>query len=94
MYIHFPSEILQTGSSELLNIVLDMLNRVFICLTAFLASSGLFSGNGRVDNMGVQAQYLLGLGDYSCCGCPTSFTTNSFSQVLGTLLGEDIVPCL
>ena len=42
----------------------DMLHRAFLCLTAFLASSGILSQNGALSNTGVQAQYLLGLGEF------------------------------
>ena len=41
----------------------DMLHRALVCLTAFLASTGLFSHHGVLSNTGVEAQYLLGLGE-------------------------------
>jgi hypothetical protein len=41
----------------------DMLHRVLLCLTAFLASCGILSQNGVLSKTGAQAQYLLGLGE-------------------------------
>ncbi|KAJ3491469.1 hypothetical protein NLI96_g720 [Meripilus lineatus] len=41
--------------------VLNMLHRAVLCLTAFLASAGVFSGSAQTGPY-VQGQYLLGLG--------------------------------
>jgi len=48
--------------SEVLSALYEMLAKAWLCLTAFLASSSMFSkdsGNGAIT---VRAQYLLGLG--------------------------------
>lgn len=44
----------------------DMFHRLCICLTAFLASAGIFTQQSVLASTGVQAQYLLGLGETSC----------------------------
>lgn len=42
--------------------VWDMLNRAVICLTAFLASTGLVSQHAALSATSANAEYLLGLG--------------------------------
>ena len=47
---------------DLLAAFATMMQRALLCLTAFLAtSSSFFGGNGAL--RGVEAQYLLGLGE-------------------------------
>ena len=48
---------------RLLGWLYTMLHRAVLCLTAFLASTGLIAQHGALSATGVGAQYLLGLGE-------------------------------
>ena len=62
MYILETPHTFQVAFRSLIDNICDMLRRALLCLTAFLASYGLFSFDESATHIGVQAQYLLGLG--------------------------------
>lgn len=54
--------VLLPGFGDIVFTLTAMLQRAFLCLTAFLAASTAIVGENRVLG-GVDAQYLLGLGE-------------------------------
>lgn len=62
MYILENPHNWQVACRNLLDLLADMFRRALLCFTAFLASTGMISRKGTLNNLGVQAQYLLGLG--------------------------------
>lgn len=61
MYILESPQNLQVAFGSLVDTFADMMRKALLYVTTFLASTGLLSLNGS-PAMGVQAQYLLGLG--------------------------------
>ena len=76
---------------RLLGWLYTMLHRAVLCLTAFLASAGIFTDGASSKALGVQgvsAQYLLGLGEYKWNVIVWLDDADVALQVLATLRGE------
>ena len=62
MYILETPYNVEVACRNLFDLLADMFRRLLLCFTAFLATTGIISSEGALSNLGVQGQYLLGLG--------------------------------